>query len=119
MDYRFAPSDIAPPATIDELFEFLGWFDMIEDPETFAEEADMILPARSALELISDQLTTDQKNTVTKVDKYWSQHAKQFNEYFLYIHAKKNRETALEGWLKDRYGKTPKLPKSHWWWSAI
>ncbi|MFS4437865.1 hypothetical protein ACMA5I_06605 [Paracoccaceae bacterium GXU_MW_L88] len=97
---------------------FLGCYDTLGDPD-YEYDRDFTLHERSAYELVREQLTDDQRAELDKVDAHWRDHAKAFNEDFAIEHNQEDRETALYGFVRDEEGRTPAIPRGHWWWRPI
>jgi len=88
--------------------------------DLWSYDADSTLVARSALELVRDQLSKAEIAELNKVDAVWKDTPKQFNAFFSNEHACHDRTTELDGWLVDTETKAPPpIPKDHWWWWPI
>ncbi len=93
-------------------------YQRIADP-LFDVDLDTHLEARSAWEMVRDQLSDTQRAELDTVDAYWRAHPKAFNFAFAPVHHQHRPAKALEGWVIDEAGKTPPLPPSHWWWRPL
>lgn len=96
----------------------LNVFDTIGDDD-WSHDRDEMLAARSAFELVREQMTDAQRAELDRVDAYWRDHAQAFNESFKLDHAFADRKRALEGWIEDEHGEVPEVPAAHWWWKPI
>lgn len=95
----------------------LSCYDCIGDPD-FDWEMDSLLQYRSALEFVRNQLTDAQRAELEDVDAFWRADPTKFNLCFRAEHARRNKMT-LAGFVEDAHGKTPAIPRSHWWWRPI
>lgn len=96
----------------------LNCYDTLDDDD-FEWDRDFHLHNRSALELVRDQLSDAQRGELDNVDAHWQANAKAFNRAFATEHHQHRRATALAGFVEDGSGKTPPIPRTHWWWQPI
>ncbi len=93
-------------------------YDTLSDDD-FEWDRDELLRVRSALELVREQLTDDQRAELDKVDAHWRENAKAFNRAFEVEHHRHNPKAILKGFVTDDRGKVPAVPADHWWWKPI
>lgn len=83
-------------------------------------EGDLILPARSVVELSRNDLTPGQSNITQIFDTYIRSFPEYFNSFFSLDHARFDPSTALDGWLYDQAKKeVARVPHDHWWWKPL
>lgn len=92
---------------------------ILSERAKFSYIGDQILPARSALEFVRDDLHGVDVGKVEVFDSFIKSHPEAFNAFFAFEHAQVNRTTALENWVWDITGRTPEVPTTHWWWAPI
>lgn len=92
-----------------------GCYDTIGDPD-FDLDRDETLHGRSVYEFIRDQLTDEQRAELDQVDAFWRARPAAFNKDFAAWHYRANRAAELAGFVEDDEGRTPEIPRSHWWW---
>ena len=80
---------------------------------------DELLYYRSTYEFIREDLTPEQQKELDEIDAYWRERPKQFNDAFANTHWREDKKTAMQGWIRDEAGKTPAIPRSHWWWWSL
>ncbi len=96
----------------------LNCFDTLGDAG-FADDRAGMLAERSALELVRDQLDAAQLAELDRVDAFWRANPEAFNADFAMDHAFLDKGAVLAGLIKDTRGKTPDVPRSHWWWRPL
>ncbi|SIS77012.1 hypothetical protein [Insolitispirillum peregrinum] len=106
------------------LLGLMDWFDPIRDGREngYDYDGDLLLPARTALELIRDRLTVDQVAVLTVWDQWMMDHPVQFNQFFAAEHHRlkaEDRQEACRGYVWDDDGEPPPVPKDHWWWFPL
>lgn len=90
-------------------------YDRIADDECYFDR-DELLYNRSALELVREQLSDDQRAELDVVDGFWRASPADFDRAFAIEHHQVNHKTALQGWVWTADGSTPEIPADHWWW---
>ncbi|PKR53543.1 hypothetical protein [Thalassospira marina] len=98
-----------------------NFYDLItEDRADWNHEGDIMLPARSVVELSRDDLTPGQSNVAENFDIYARQLPEYFNAFFSLDRARFDPATALDGWLYDQTKKEiARVPQDHWWWKLL
>ena len=102
-----------------------NFYDLItEDRGFWLYEGDLILPARSALEIAWENgkgdLTEKQAESARNFSAYAISNRVAFNNFFSLDHARFNPETALDGWVVDASNKeVVRIPHFHWWWKPL
>lgn len=115
-------SDLALPRDDpdSDLHRAWDWADLIlDDRLEWDEEGAELLQRRSALEFGLAQLTDDERAKLAEADQLWRDNPQAFNAFFAYEHERKDRKTALDGWVTDEKGNTPAIPVGHWWWLPL
>lgn len=118
MAYRLTGTNRIITENIPLLSGMFGCYDTIGDPD-YDMDRDETLHERSAYEFVRDQLSPEQIAELDQVDAFWRAHPEAFNADFRLLQAWENKKTALEGFVEDAQGKTPAIPRSHWWWWPI
>ena len=117
MAYRIKHQDVID-GRLSLIRSDLVCYDRIDDDECYFDR-DELLYNRSALELVREQLSDDQRTELDQVDAYWKSNAKAFNRAFAVEHHQVRRKTALEGWAWGDDGGIPEIPADHWWWRPL
>lgn len=109
---------------LDWLLGLMDWFNpILEGRENgWDYDGDLLLPARTALELIRDQLTADQVAVLDRWDCWVKDHPEAFNAFFAAEHYRfkpEDRRAACGGFVFDEAGETPPVPPEHWWWFRL
>ena len=118
MAFQLTPGDNTIAWKVELTGGPLSCFDTLGDPD-FDMDRDFLLHRRSALELVRDQLSDAQRAELDQVDAHWRENAEAFNADFALDHNQEELETALEGFVQDGRGETPRVPQTHWWWRPI
>lgn len=108
--------------TLGECVDILdNYYDLItHHRDHWSYEGDLILPARSVVELSRDDLTEGSANVVQIFDNYASRFPQYFNSFFSLDHARFDPASALDGWLYDPTKKeVVRVPHDHWWWHPL
>lgn len=93
---------------------------IMDDRDQWSHEGDLILPARSVIELSWEELTEGSANVAHAFDAYARQLTADFDGFFSLDHARFDPATALDGWLYDQTKKeVVRVPHDHWWWHPI
>lgn len=108
--------------SLKECVEILeGYYDLtIHDRADWNHEGDLLLPARSVVELSWDELTEEQADIAQNFDDHSRAASEEFNTFFSLDHARFDPATALDGWLYDQTKKeVVRVPHDHWWWHPV
>lgn len=118
MAYRLNKGDRLIPDNGSIIETRLNCYDTLDDDD-FEWDRDHHLHERSALELVRDQLSDDQRAELDKVDGHWKANAEAFNRAFAVIHHQHDHKMALAGFVFDENGVAPAIPQGHWWWRSV
>jgi hypothetical protein len=98
-----------------------NYYDLItQDRADWNHEGDIMLPARSVVELSKDELTIEQVGIVQNFDDHARSNIHHFNSFFSLDHARFDPASALDFWLQDETNReVTRVPRDHWWWHPI
>lgn len=96
----------------------LNCFDTLGE-DSFSHDRSGMLAERSAFEMVRDQLDDAQRAELDRIDAFWRENAEAFNRDFRMQQAFLDKKTVLAGMVEDDKGRTPEIPRSHWWWWPI